>query len=126
MQLRSNRQARPARHWSRAQLLIGLTVVLGIVFVVTALHSVRADRQNIEQATCMFAADASRVLQARARMRVEWATEPLFAAIGGRAPLRLADATQSPAVLAQAAAIVRRCHCAPDLPATLFFRFDLI
>jgi signal transduction histidine kinase len=125
MRLQWSRQGRPGRRQSRAQVLIGLTALLTVLFGVTAWRTVTADRKNAEDTTCIFAADASRVLQARSRLFLEWASEALFTPVGGRGPITGSGALPSPAVIAQEAAAIKHCHCAPELPATLFFRFDV-
>lgn len=110
---------------SRTQMLIACAAVLAAAFGLTAWRTATVDRQNVALATCNFASDASRVLQARSRLFLESATEPVFAAIGGRAPVLGSAPLPSPAVLAQAAATVEQCHCAPQLSASLYFRFDV-
>jgi signal transduction histidine kinase len=125
MRIRSTQQPRPGRRRSRAQVLIVLTAVLTILFGFTAWRTVTAERYNAESATCMFAADASRVLQARSRLFLESATDALFGPVIGRGPLLAGETLPSPAVLVRQSEILKRCHCAPELPAGLFFRFDV-
>ena len=119
--LPGGRRARRPR--SRTQVLTGLTAILAVVLGLTAWRTAVVQRRTVQGATCYFAADAARVLQARSRLFLESASEPLFAAVGGRAPIPGPSPLPSPAVVADAAATVERCHCAPSLPATLFFRF---
>ena len=125
MRFPSARNGRPRRRLSRAQLLIGLTAALTVLFGVTAWRTASADRNNVEQATCMFAAAAARILQARSQVFLALASDPIFAGVGGRAPVAVAEPLPSPAALVQASDKVKDCHCAPELPTTRFFRFDL-
>ena len=125
MRFRTARNGRPRRPLSRAQLLIGLTAALTALFGVTAWRTASADRRNVEEATCMFAASAAHILQARAQVFLALVSNPVFAAVGGRAPAAPTEPLPSPALLAQASAKVKDCHCAPELPTTRFFRFDL-
>src|SRR5579885_2459963 len=82
------RSLRP-RRWlpSRLQALVGLTLILAVGFAIAAWRAVRVERFNVSMATCMFAADATRVLEARALSYLDAVTEPVFAAVGGRTPL---------------------------------------
>ncbi len=73
----------------------------------------------------MFAASAAHILQARAQVFLALVSNPVFAAVGGRASASATEPLPSPALLAQASAKVKDCHCAPVLPTTRFFRFDL-
>jgi signal transduction histidine kinase len=125
MPSRPARQVRPRRPRSRAQILVGLTAALALVFGVTAWRTATADRHNIENATCMFAADAARELQTQSQLYLASAAEPLFGAVGGHATVSRSERVASPVVLAQAAQRVKQCHCAPVLPASLYFAFDV-
>lgn len=127
MSFRSIRRvrSRAGRAPSRAQVLVGLTAALFLAFGVTAWRTARADRHNIENATCLFAAAAARMLQVNSKLFLALATDPIFAAVGGRRPADPATPLPSPAMLAHAEAQVKNCHCAPELPATGFFRFDV-
>jgi signal transduction histidine kinase len=125
MPFSSTRQGRPRRPRSRAQLLVGLTAVLAAIFGVTAWRTAVADRHNVEEATCMFAAAGARILQARSQVFLSLASEPVFAAVGGRDPTSATEPLPSPALLAQASNKLKDCHCAPELPTVGFFRFDL-
>ena len=125
MRFGTSRNGRPRRPLSRAQLLIGLTAALTLLFAVTAWRTASADRHNVEEAACMFASAAARILQSQSRVFLALASDPLFGAVGGRAPVAPADPLAPPALMAQASARVKDCHCAPELPTAGFFRFDL-
>jgi signal transduction histidine kinase len=122
---RPTRQVRPRRPRSRAQILVGLTAALALVFGVTAWRTASADRHNIEEATCMFAEDAARMLEAQSQLYLASAAEALFGVVGGHAPVLASEHLPAPVVLAQAAQRVKQCHCAPELPASMYFSFDV-
>lgn len=119
---------RTFRAFHRSQWLITLTVVLVVVFAYTVVRAVRSERYKLMMTTCYFAADATRVLVAQSETRLQSATAPIFAAVGGRAPLAAGAPLLSPSVLAAAAgaaAAADRCQCAPRLPAAAYFRVDI-
>jgi signal transduction histidine kinase len=118
------RRASRAITWS--QSLIGLTALLVVVFGYTVVQTVRQERYNVTPATCYFAADAARVLMARASLALQSAVAPIFAAVGGRAPLAASAPVLPPTALGAAADAVDRCHCAPRLPTVGFFRVDIV
>lgn len=118
------RRATRAISWS--QSLIGLTTVLVLVFGYTVVQTVRQERYNLTPATCFFAADAARVLMARASSVLQSAAAPIFAAVGGRAPLAAGAPLLPPTALGAAADAVDRCQCAPRLPTVGFFRVDIV
>ncbi len=122
----TNRGRRGVGTRSLSQLLIGMTLLLAVAFVAGVWNTARVQRMKVERASCYFAADASRVLQARSRLFLETASSPIFGAIGGRVPLANGAPLPSPKLLAEAALAVARCHCAPQLPARDYLRLDLI
>ncbi len=113
-----------SRRPSRIQALLGLTLGLAVLFGLVAWRAVRTERHKVTMATCMFAADAARVLQAHAISYLETITDPIFAAIGGRAPVAPSGPIPGPEALRDANQRITDCHCVPQLSAIGFFRFD--
>jgi len=109
----------------RTHALIALTIVFGILLTIASWETVRAERKRVALATCFFAADASRVLQARSHAYLETAADPIFAAVGGTAPVPLDAPLPHPQAMLAAAVAVSRCHCVPELPSHTYFRFDV-
>ena len=107
----------------RTHALIGLTVVFAVLLTVASCETVRAEHKRVAAATCFFAADASRVLQARSHAYLETAAEPIFASVGGTIASDVS--VPDPEAMAAAAATVARCHCLSTLPAHTYFRFDV-
>jgi hypothetical protein len=89
---------------SLSQLLILMTLLLAVAFVAGVWNTARVQRMKVARASCYFAADASRVLQARSRLFLETASSPIFGAIGGRVPLANGAPLPSPTLLAAVAA----------------------
>lgn len=110
---------------SRMQLLMGLTLALVCAFGVTAWRTARVERAKVSLTICFLAADASRVLQGRSRLYLGTVTDPIFAAVGGRAPLMAGVALPAPGVLRQADMAIARCHCAPRLSVRAYFRLNV-
>ena len=124
MAVSANNRQRGVGTRSLSQLLIVMTMLLAGAFVLGVWNLARVQRDKVAMATCYFAADASRVLQARSRLFLEMASGPIFGGIGGRVPLAPGAPLPPPAALAAAAAAVARCHCAPQLPVRDYVRLD--
>lgn len=125
MTVSTNGRRRGVGTHSLSQLLILMTLLLAVAFVGGVWNTARVQRMKVSQASCYFAADASRVLQARSRLFLETASSPIFGAIGGRVPLANGTPLPPPTALAAAATAVARCHCAPQLPARDYLRLDI-
>ncbi len=108
----------------RVQFFVVLACVLAVAFALTTWRTARAERQKVALGTCFFAVDASRVLQAQSHYYLEAIADPVFAAVGGRAPLAAGALLPAPAVLRAADSAVAACHCAPRLIARGYFRLD--
>ena len=108
----------------RVQFFVVLACVLAVAFGLTTWRTARAERQKVALGTCFFAVDASRVLQAQSHYYLEAIADPVFAAVGGRAPLAAGASLPAPAVLRAADSAVAVCHCAPRLMARGYFRLD--
>ena len=108
----------------RVQFFVVLACVLAVAFALTTWRTARAERQKVALGTCFFAVDASRVLQAQSHYYLEAIADPVFAAVGGRAPLAPGALLPAPAALRAADSAVAACHCAPRLIARGYFRLD--
>jgi signal transduction histidine kinase len=109
---------------SRSQLLAGLTVALAAAFGLAVWQTGRAQHERVRSAVCFYAASAARQLLARARVLLHATADPVFAGIGGQAPLPSSAPLPSPAALEATARSLADCHCAPFLPARAYFRAD--
>ena len=108
----------------RVQFFVVLACLLAVAFGLTTWRTARAERQKVALGTCFFAVDASRVLQAQSHYYLQAIADPVFAAVGGRAPLAAGALLPAPAVLRAADSAVAACHCAPRLIARGYFRLD--
>jgi signal transduction histidine kinase len=110
----------------RSQLLIVMTVVLAAAFGVAVWETATVQREMVAMTTCWRAADAAHVLLTRSQQFMEEAAAPVFAAVGGRAPVTANTPLAPPSAMAVAEDRVRQCHCALVLPATSYFRVDAV
>jgi signal transduction histidine kinase len=109
----------------RVRTFTALAVLLAIAFSVMAWRTVSTERQRVAFRTCGFAGDASHMLQVKSRLYLEAIAEPIFAAVGGRAPLAPTEPLATPAALAAADRAVATCHCAPHVTSSAYFRLDI-
>lgn len=109
----------------RLRFLLVLTVVLAAAFGVSVWQTERVQRQRVAVGTCLFASDASRVLQVRSRRYLDAIAAPIFAAVGGGAAIAAGTPLPDPAALRKAEAAVVTCHCAPRITISGYFRLDL-
>jgi signal transduction histidine kinase len=109
----------------RVRVFIALALLLACTFGVATWRTTRDERGKVKFMTCIFAADASRVLQARSRLYLEAATDPIFGAVGGRMPVGALAPLPSPLALRSADRSLEQCHCAPHVPTRGYFRLDI-
>ena len=110
---------------SRARLFIMIAILLAATFGALTWRGIRDERQRVAFRTCFYADDAARLLQAKTRLHLEAMAAPLFAAVGGRAPVGPTERLPPPAVLKTVDQALAKCHCAPRLSAQAYFRIDL-
>ncbi|HWZ59574.1 MAG TPA: HAMP domain-containing sensor histidine kinase [Gemmatimonadaceae bacterium] len=110
----------------RSQLLIVITVVLAAAFGVAVWETATVQREMVAMTTCWRTADAARTLLVRSQQMMEAAVAPVFAAVGGRAPVAPIAPLAPPSALAVAEERVQRCHCATSLPVGAYFRLDAV
>jgi signal transduction histidine kinase len=109
---------------NRVRFFVALAVLLAIAFAVTTWRTARAEREKALFGTCLYAQDAARVLGEESRVYLEAVANPIFAAIGGRAPLARGTPLPAPAALKAADIAAAACHCAPRLESRGYFRLD--
>jgi signal transduction histidine kinase len=112
---------RTVRSPNRVRVFAVLALVFALTFALTTWRTARVERQKVTFATCLFAGDASRVVQARAKAYLEAVAAPVFAGVGGRAPLPPGGSLASPYLLRKADRAVGACHCAPHVEARGYF-----
>ncbi len=108
----------------RLRFLLVLTVVLAAAFGVSVWQTERLERQRVAVGTCLFASDASHVLQVRSRHYLDAIAAPIFAAVAGGSAIATGMPLPDPAVLRTAEAAVVSCRCAPRITTAGYFRLD--
>jgi hypothetical protein len=110
---------------SRARLFLMIAILLAATFGALTWRGIRDERQRVAFRSCFYADDAARLLQTRIRLHLEAMAAPLFAAVGGRAPVGPTETLPPLAVLKTVDQALAKCHCAPRLSTQAYFRLDL-
>jgi signal transduction histidine kinase len=111
--------------YQRIQFFTAAAILLALGFGVMAWRTAGMERQRAAVRTCAFVGNASIMLTVKARLYLETVAEPIFAAVGGRAPLPSSDSLPGPDVLRAADHTIARCHCAPHLTSFAYFRLGV-
>jgi signal transduction histidine kinase len=108
----------------RVRFFVVLAVLFAMAFGITSWRTARVARRKVEFVTCSFAVDASRILMSRSRYNLDAIANPIFAAVGGRAPVAATATLADPAALKAAAHDIAVCRCAPRMTIRGYFRLD--